>query len=199
MTDAAIEAVDVVLGHCRVLSDALFVEGIRREYRAEDGRYYVGNPHTISWFSGDDPENLGPLGIYPGGVNATASSGAVRAPERGAVEFERLHDSIEKHGGAPPLSLACLLALARSRPLARLTRGTRAWRVGRLVRATLMAQGAGSTMARFSPEEPGCAGIRPAQTTGSLRLTAGSLPPQPAEVNRRPSATSPSSPSLARP
>src|SRR6266545_2900300 len=49
-----------------------------------------------------------------------------------------------------------------------------------------MAQGAGSTTGQaprfLSPEEPGRAGIRPAQTTGSLRLTAGSLPRQPAEV-----------------
>ena len=65
-----------------------------------------------------------------------------------------------------------------------------------------MAQGAGSTTGQaprfLFPEEPGRAGIRPAQTTGSLRLTAGSLPRQPAEVNRRPSATSPNSSGLAR-
>jgi hypothetical protein len=66
--------------------------------------------------------------------------------------------------------------------------------------------GAGSRVARparllafLSPKEPGCAGIRPAQTTGSLRLTAGSLPRQPTEVNRRPSATPPNSPSSAGP
>lgn len=114
MTNAAIEAVDMVLAHCRVLSDALFVEGVRREYRAEDARYYIVTPHTITWFAGNDFANVAPLGIYPGGVNATASSGAVRAPERGAVPFDELNISIERYGAAPPLELS-LLATAQER------------------------------------------------------------------------------------
>jgi hypothetical protein len=101
--DVAVEAIDIVFSHLRVLSNALFVEGVRREYRLEDGQFYVMTPHTITWLGGEDEANVEPLGIYPGGVNATAKSGAIRSPERGAVEFARLHASLASHGNDAPL------------------------------------------------------------------------------------------------
>jgi len=101
--DVAVEAVDVIFSHLRVLADALFVDGVRREYRLEYGQFYVLSPHTITWFGGEDEAALEPLGIYPGRVNATAASGAIRAPERGAVEFERLNESLTLYGTEPPL------------------------------------------------------------------------------------------------
>jgi hypothetical protein len=101
--DVAVEAIDIVFAHLRVLSGALFIEGVRREYNIDDGEFYVMTPHTISWFGGEDENKLGRLGIYPGGVNATAASGAMRSPERGAVDFERLSASFTANEAGPPL------------------------------------------------------------------------------------------------
>jgi hypothetical protein len=71
------------------------------------------------------------------------------------------------------------------------------------VRATLMAQGAGSTTGQ-APRFLSPGGVWACWNSSSTndRLSAldgGSLPRQPAEVNRRDSATSSNSPSLGRP
>ncbi len=108
--DVAVEAIDMICSHLRVLSDALFVGGVRREYRLEDRQFYVMSPHTITWFGGDDETDMDPLGIYPGGVNATASSGAIRSPERGRVAFDRLNASLTAHGSEPPLPDSLLVS-----------------------------------------------------------------------------------------
>jgi hypothetical protein len=107
--DAAFDAIDAVFSHARVLSDALFVEGVRREYSLEDGQFYVLSPHTISWFGGEDAADLKPVAMYPGGVNATGSSGAIRSPERGAVNFQRLSASLAAHDAGPPLPESLLV------------------------------------------------------------------------------------------
>jgi hypothetical protein len=107
--DVAVEAIDIVFSHLRVLSDALFVEGVRREYRLDDQQFYVMTPHTITWFAGEDEANMEALGIYPGGVNGTASSGAIRSPERGAVEFGRLSASLGAYEAGPPLQDSLLV------------------------------------------------------------------------------------------
>jgi hypothetical protein len=74
---------------------------------------------------------------------------------------------------------------------------------GPLVRATLMAQGAGSTTGQ-APRFLSPGGVWACWNSSSTndRLSAldrGSLPRQPAEINRRDSATSSNSPSLGRP
>jgi hypothetical protein len=107
--DAAVDAIDGVFAHARVLSDALFVEGVRRAYRLEDGQSLVLSPHTISWFGGEDAADLKRLTIYPGGANATGSSGAIRSPERGAVDFQSLSASIAAHPEGPPLPESLLV------------------------------------------------------------------------------------------
>ncbi|HEX5559464.1 MAG TPA: hypothetical protein VFX13_17750 [Gaiellales bacterium] len=111
MIDRAVEAIDGVIAHCRVLTDAPFLDGVRRQHRPDDGNFYLLNPHTISWFGGVDLRDLPPLEVY-GDVNASASSGAIRAPERGSVDFPRLLDSIRRGVASVPLSL---LATARER------------------------------------------------------------------------------------
>lgn len=87
----------------RALAGAVFVSGVRRDYSPEHHRFFIMVPHTISWFGGVDETSLPPLPVYEGRVNAAASPGALRSPERGEVGFQEFHESLAKHGETPPL------------------------------------------------------------------------------------------------
>lgn len=101
----AVKCCNVFLNHCRVTSRSPFVHGIERHYKPEEHRYYILTPHTISWFDGESGE---PLAIYEGGVNASASSGALLSPERGGVSIAQVAASL-KAGIDPNLPLSFLL------------------------------------------------------------------------------------------
>jgi hypothetical protein len=111
--DVAVQAADILLSHLRAVGDAPFLSGVRREYRIEDGRFYITMPHTISWFGGDDPANLAPLGVYEG-LNSQASPGALRAPEHSSIPFAPLAASLDEFGPEPALDRS-LLVTARER------------------------------------------------------------------------------------
>src|SRR5919109_5506883 len=68
--DIAVRACNVFLNHCRVVARSPFVIGVERNYRIEDGRFYILTPHTITWFSGEDGSFLP---AYEGDVNGAAS------------------------------------------------------------------------------------------------------------------------------
>jgi hypothetical protein len=89
------------------------LRGVQREYRAQDGRLYVMDPHTLSWFCGHDPTSLAPLAVYKGGVNSRASSGAIRSPESGSVQFDALQGSLDR--GPEPSTAEALLVTSEER------------------------------------------------------------------------------------
>lgn len=90
--DIAVRACNLFLNHCRVAARSPFIIGVERDYRIEDGRFYILNPHTTSWFSGEDGSSLP---AYEGNVNGAASSGAVRSPESGATSFVAVQQSLQ--------------------------------------------------------------------------------------------------------
>ena len=108
--DIAIQLTNLFLHHCRVAADAPFLQGIVEHYRVQDGRKYVINPHSASWF--DAETGIG-LPVYDGRVNASCSSGAVPAPETGAVSLATVIASLQS---SPEPDLASsLLVDARER------------------------------------------------------------------------------------
>jgi hypothetical protein len=101
MVDTALEVAAGIIAHCRVVSESPWLRGVRREHRPQDQRLYTVNPHTETWFAGDDATCLAPLAVYEGAVNASASSGAIRSPEAKPVVFGKLHLSLETFGREP--------------------------------------------------------------------------------------------------
>jgi len=88
--DHGIEACNVFLSHCRVLTHTPFIHGVERNYRKEDRRFYVLWPRTIAWFNGESGSSLP---FYPAEnpkVNETAIIGAIRSPETGAISFRSI-------------------------------------------------------------------------------------------------------------
>lgn len=101
----AIRATNSFLEHCRVLAEAPFVTGVEMHYRLQDDRYYMVNPHTVSWFRADDGS---PIPAYEEGASGTYSSGAFRSPERGQIPLQFLKDSLSREE-LPPLELSLLM------------------------------------------------------------------------------------------
>ena len=89
---SAIQACNTFLNHCRVVAQAPFVHGVEQQYRLQDGRYHILMPYTITWLDGTNNERLP---VYPENVNASASPGAVPAPERGFVDFAKIIDALK--------------------------------------------------------------------------------------------------------
>jgi len=84
---AAIKCCNIFLNHCRTISRSPFIRGVPRHYRLEDHRHYILIPYSITWFDGETGNKLP---AYMGGVNASASSGAVLSPERGSVTWTQI-------------------------------------------------------------------------------------------------------------
>jgi hypothetical protein len=90
--DIAIHACNTFLNHCRVAARSPFVIGLERNYRIEDGRFYILTPYTTSWFCEEDGSLLP---AYEGNVNGDASSGGVRSPESGVTSFAVIEQSLQ--------------------------------------------------------------------------------------------------------
>ncbi len=93
LTEAAIEACNAFLGHCRVAARSPFVTGIERFYAIDTDEYQTRTPYTAAWYDADSHE---PLLVYEGDSNARASAGAFTYPERGAVSFPKIVDSLQR-------------------------------------------------------------------------------------------------------
>lgn len=102
---AAITAANTFLGHCRVAARAPFITGIEQHFRLQDGQLYTLTPWTIAWYDALTGETLP---FYEETVNACASAGAYRSPERGAVAFSKIVDSM-RAGEDPDLIRSLLL------------------------------------------------------------------------------------------
>lgn len=103
MVDTALEVAAGIIAHCRTVSESPWLRGVQREHRPQDQRLYTLNPHTVTWFAGDEATALAPLAVYEGAVNATASSGAIRSPEAKRVAFGHLLDSLKSFGREPDI------------------------------------------------------------------------------------------------
>jgi hypothetical protein len=90
--DIAVRACNIFLNHCRVAARSPFITGVERNYRIEDGRFYILTPHSITWFGEEDGSFLP---AYEGNVNGAASSGAVRSPESRATSFAAVQQSLQ--------------------------------------------------------------------------------------------------------
>lgn len=101
----AIQAGNLFLDHCRVVSRSPFVLGVQRHFRLQDQKFYVLTPRTIAWFDGESGDRLP---VFEGGVNAQAASGAIPSPERGGATMDAIQASISR-GSLPDLAESLLL------------------------------------------------------------------------------------------
>jgi hypothetical protein len=88
----AVKAANVFLDHCRVVANEPFIRGVEERYGIKDGRQFIMNPHTITWFDGTTGERYP---FYEGKVNASASSGAVGSPVRGSASMADIIRSLQ--------------------------------------------------------------------------------------------------------
>lgn len=86
-----VKAANMFLDHCRVVANVPFIRGVEEQYRIQDGRRYIMNPHTITWFDATTGERYP---FYEGNVNASASSGAISSPERGSASMAAIVESL---------------------------------------------------------------------------------------------------------
>ena len=103
-TRRAVDMTDGFLAHCRVAADSPFVAAVPRAWRSQDTRFYVMAPNTITWYDGETGDRLPVLD----GVNALAESGAIRAPETGAISAEAILRSLRR-GQDPPIFRSLLV------------------------------------------------------------------------------------------
>lgn len=103
--DTAIRECNLFLDHCRVAARTPFVTGIERNYRIEDGRFYVLTPYTVALFNTVTHQ---PLPIFPNKVNAMCSSGAVRSPETGTASMAAIWQGF-REGDPPPVPQSLLI------------------------------------------------------------------------------------------
>lgn len=88
----AVKCCNIFLRHCRVLSMNPFIRLLPREYSIKQKRYYNLFPYTITYLNNDNPDEK--LEVF-NGVNAGASSGAIRSPESGTVDIQKILKTLE--------------------------------------------------------------------------------------------------------
>jgi len=88
----AVRCCNIFLKHCRVLSENHFLKLLPREYSIKHERYNNLFPHTIAYLNKDNPDER--LEVF-NGVNAAASSGAIRSPESGTVDVHKILKTLE--------------------------------------------------------------------------------------------------------
>lgn len=103
----AVEAANYYLEHCRYAASSPFVSRITRFWRPQDGQFYIGVPHTESWFKLDAGGAREPLPVFDG-VNGQAGSSSMRSPESGVMSIDDLYASLQS-GSEPPLHRSLLI------------------------------------------------------------------------------------------
>jgi len=102
--NAAIDAANIFLSHCRVVARDSFIRGIERHYSLETGKFFTMNPRTICWYEG---ENGTPIPAYEGGKTCSAHSGSMPLAVTKPVSMQRVVNSI-KASEYPSLPMSLL-------------------------------------------------------------------------------------------
>ena len=102
--NAAIDAANVFLSHCRVAARDSCIRGIERHYCLETGESHTLNPRTISWHDGETGESIP---AYENGRFSMAHSGARPFFVTKPVSIHKIASSI-KSSEDPSLPISLL-------------------------------------------------------------------------------------------
>lgn len=103
--NAAIDAANVFLSHCRVAARDSYIRGIERHYCLETGKFHTLNPRTVSWHDGETGESIP---AYENGQFSMAHSGARPLVVTKPVSIHKIATSIKS--SEDPLLPISLLA-----------------------------------------------------------------------------------------
>jgi len=103
---AALDAANIFLAHCRILTKSVGIRPIERQYKPADGKFYVVCPRTVTWARTDTSKGIP---AYPEAnyASATASSGSIPFVLPSSIPLVKVVESIRSSEN-PPLPYTLL-------------------------------------------------------------------------------------------